>query len=106
MTRDLDILGMEFNECWNIFKTQIEREDPIYEKVRFGISIKFDIYDYLKNYIIIRGMAGKVAIRNKGSFNLTDFNTELEIRENEMKAYLLETLGTEDVATPRGMGEQ
>ena len=53
--------------------------------------------------MLIRGKAGKVAIRSKGTFELSDLNSELESREREMKSYLLETLGDEEIATPRGM---
>lgn len=103
MTKDLDILTMEFQDCWNVFKTQIGMADKTYLDARFGISLKFDIYDYLSGNILIRGRAGKVQIRGLGTFKLTDFRTELEMRERLMKEFLIEELGNEEVATPRGL---
>jgi hypothetical protein len=103
MSRDIDILSLDFKDCWNVFKTQIDMSDSLYNEVRFGYSIKFDIYDYLNGFITIRGKAGQVTTRNGKTYELSNFNTEIEKRERKIKEYLLEVMTDEDFAKPRGM---
>lgn len=104
MTTDMDIRTLSLQEAWNTFKTEIEMTEKEYKEARFGVTIKFDINDYLKNRIAIKGKVGKAFIRGK-SHSLEDFETELEKRERIIKDWLLENFGDIEIATPRGIGE-
>lgn len=102
MSTDLDIRSMEFTEAWNMLKTEISMNEATYKKVRFGITIKFDINDYIKGRITIKSKTGKAFIRGE-AYELDEFETELEHREREMKNWLLENMTQEEIATPRGI---
>lgn len=99
---DLEIRQMNFEEAWNTFKTEIQMMQPEYQKARFGLGIRFDINDYLKGRITIKAKTGKAFIRGK-SFELEEFETELEKRERIIKDWLLETFKEEEIATAQGI---
>lgn len=93
----MDIRTLTLDEAWEIFKTDIERNNIIYKKVRFGISIAFDINLYFKGFIIIKGKSGKVFIGNQ-TYTAIELFTELERRERIMKKWLLENFGEQEIA--------
>lgn len=100
MSDNIDIRTMDFDECWNFFKTEIDMKDMIYRQVRFGNKLFFDINDYLKGRLQMKPKIGKVIIRGM-VFDLGDFETELEVRERMMKNWLLENYGEKDIASAR-----
>jgi len=102
MSNNLDIRTLSLEEAWNTFKTEIGMTEKEYRQARFGVSIRFDINDYLKGRIAIKSKTGKAFIKGS-SYNLEEFETELEKRERVIKEWLLENFGDKEVATPRGM---
>lgn len=92
MNEERDIRVLTLEEAWRIFL--IEREidqkgKSTYEKVRYGVLILFDIYDYFNDILVIKGKVGEVIYRTK-KFGLKDLWTELERREEIIKQYLIE----------------
>lgn len=102
MTNDLDIRTLSLEEAWQTFKTEIQMDEAEYRLARFGCDIRFDINDYLKGRIAIKGKVGKAFIRGC-AYMLEDFETELENRERVIKEWLLDNFGDKEIATPRGM---
>lgn len=98
MVNDIDFRSMSFEEAWQFFKTESEMSDPSYKAARFGISIMFDINEYIMGYIRVKGKVGKVYIRDK-AYSSEDFFTELELREKEIKNWLLDNFSQPDIAT-------
>lgn len=78
--------------------------DIDYRKVRFGVNLHFDINDYLKGRIRIKGKQG-IALVNGGSCNLATFESELEEREKIIKQWLIANCTEEDLVKPRGATE-
>ena len=101
MGERVDILTLGIEEAWNMYKG-VQEEDPNYAKIRFGISIPFDINDYLKGRMVIKGKIGKVIIRGIQQ-DLVDFETELELREKLIKAYLEEVMIGKEIKEPRSL---
>ena len=99
MDKGLEILTLGIKEAWNVYKIKIDNDED-YRKVRFGIKIKFDLNDYLKNRIVMKSKIGKVIVRGN-THNLTDFDTELEEREKIMKVWLENEMGDDDIISPR-----
>lgn len=96
-----DFRALDFEEAWNVFKSEISMTDSIYRKVRFGITHKFDVNDHFKGRILIKGKAGLAVVRGK-TIGLEDYETELELREREVKKWLQLNLTTDEVVSPRG----
>jgi hypothetical protein len=64
----------------------------IYDKARFGIIEKFDIYDFIYEIINFQKIkTGKVIYRGK-SIPMSNFWTELEARNTLMKKWLKENV--------------
>lgn len=99
---ELEIRQMTFEDAWQTFKTEIETNTQEYQQTRFGINIKFDINDYLKDRITIKPKIGKAYIKGT-SYELEQLETELEQRERIIKKWLIKTFKDEDIATPRGI---
>jgi hypothetical protein len=72
----------------------MEKGAGIYKQVRYGISVQFDIYDYLYDIIAIKGKTGKALYRGK-AIKLREIWTELEKRNNLMKVWLVENMKEE-----------
>lgn len=93
MTEDIDINSLNIKESF-LMLTQYMDEDyedieEIYQKVRFGINLRFDIYDYINEMIKTKDKNGIVIYRGK-NMNLTKFWTELEQRNIIAKKWLKE----------------
>lgn len=105
---ELEILEMGLEELWNVFKKRAPNTCKEYRVARFGKRIMFDINDHLNGRIPIKAKTGE-AYLNSGRYRavkLVDYETELEAREREMTDWLIENLGEEDIAHPRGMVEE
>lgn len=68
-------------------KPMYEDLPNIYKKGRYGLKIKFDIYDYINETIGFKTKTGQVCYRSK-TFKLSEFWTELEDRAIIMKKWL------------------
>lgn len=66
--------------------------EEVYSKARYGVNIRFDLYDYLNNIMVIKGKTGKIIVRGKNNrmnlYDISDFWTELEQRTIIMKKWL------------------
>jgi len=95
MSEDIrNIKVMEIKELYPMFALEVqttENSEEIYKKVRYGIDVDFDIYDYLHNIISIKGKTGKALYRGR-SLRLRMIWTELEKRNNLMKEWLIENM--------------
>jgi hypothetical protein len=94
MNNDMEILTLGLTEAWSMFKI-MNNGDESYRKVRFGITIKFDINDYIKGRIMTKPKIGKALIRGK-TYKLEEFETELESRERVIKQWLMVNYKEED----------
>ena len=102
MSTEIEFKTMSFNDAWNFFKTEIEMSSVEYQNARFGMFIMFDINDYINGHINVKAKTGKVYIRGK-TYKTEDFYTEIEYREREIKAWLIDNFAQDEVAIPRGM---
>lgn len=64
-----------------------EKLQDTYNKARFGIAIKFDLYDHLNGMICVKNKSG-LAIYRTRTIPLTDYHTEIERRTITMKKWL------------------
>lgn len=101
MKQDVDIMTLGLEDAWEMFVTLNEELDYIYEKARWGIKIKFDIYDYLNGAIQEKIKTGKVHIKGI-AYESSDYYSELEIRKKLIKRWLLENYQEEEIWTMRG----
>lgn len=70
--------------------------EDVYHKARFGINLKFDIYDYINEMINIKSKTGKIIYRGR-TLDISDFWTELETRNILIKKWLIENTEEEGV---------
>ena len=61
--------------------------EETYRIARYGVNIRFDIYDYLNNAIIMKEKKGVAMYRGR-SIDLSDLWTELEKRTIKMRKWL------------------
>lgn len=97
---ELEIKTLDLEQCWLVFKTEIEMETEEYRDVRFGVDIKFDINDYLLGNMKIVAKTGIIYYKGR-NFNTESFYTELEKRERIMKRWLEIHLLEERDTSPR-----
>lgn len=100
MSETLDILTLSFRQAWDLF-ILISNRDETYRKARFGINLKFDIYDYFNNRMVMKYKTGIALIMGK-PFKIEDIETEREQREKLVKEWLLENYVEDDFYSPRG----
>lgn len=77
-----DILSSTDSEGNRIGK----KED--YDKIRFGISISFELQDYFDSQFRKKPKDKQIVLYNE-TFNLQDFRTEIEEREKLLRGTLL-----------------
>lgn len=70
--------------------------DEIYQEIRFGIDLKFDLYDYINEMIQTKSKSGRVIYRGK-TIDLTKFWTEIETRNIKAKKWLKENTTEEGI---------
>lgn len=93
----LDVRELSIEQAWHVFITEIDTQSREYQQARFGHRLKFDIYETFKGYFTIKPKTGKIYIRTK-AYRLEDFHTEMEIREKQIKRWILENMGEEEIA--------
>lgn len=103
-TQNLDIMTLPLEEAWNVIKV-LNCDPKTYSKARFGEFIKFDINDYIKNRILIKAKSNIAIIKGK-PYNLTDFETELEKREQVIKNWLNANYGKTPLSSPRALTQR
>lgn len=103
MNEDTDIDQLDIKESFYLLQQYLNHigekdEDDqelyvnlpeIYKKARYGIKLKFDLYDYLNQAITIKQKTGKIQYRNE-NFDMSAFWTELEERNILMKKWLID----------------
>lgn len=72
--------------------------EETYNKARFGIQLKFDIYDYINEMVKMKEKTGKILYRGR-TINISDFWTELEKRNILIKKWLIENTEDQGVIT-------
>lgn len=81
------------------YMTEIEDFEglqEVYDTARFGIKLKFDLYDYIYENITMKGKTGKIIYRGR-TIDLSNFWTELEARNILIKKWLIENTEEEGV---------
>lgn len=104
MSEDIqNIKTMGIKELYPMFALevqQLENAEEIYKQVRFGITVPFDVYDYLYDIITVKGKTGKALYRGK-TIKLRQIWTELEMRNNLMKEFLIENMKEDSLMSLR-----
>lgn len=99
--KDIQEMGLE--EAYNYFILLIPSTTKEYNQARYGINIKFDIYEYFRGNLKIYQKKGIVVI-HKQIIKLDHLYTELENRTKIIKKMLLEAMGQEnEITTMRGI---
>lgn len=101
-----DISQLDIKEAFMMLQTYLDEEEDLdengekkyeelketYNKARYGITIKFDLYDYLNGVMQMKSKIGKIIVRSKKNkmelYDISDFWTELEQRTIIMKRWL------------------
>lgn len=101
MTNDIDILSLNTEEMWNLYKREVDMNSAEFDIVRKGINISFDIINYFQGFNIrVKEKQGYVIINGK-SVRKEEVDTELIARERIMAKYLLEVFGKTSIASVR-----
>lgn len=104
----LDVIKMDLEEAYKTFTLLKYNEEPIkdygklYQKIRFGIKIPFDIYRSIENDYVIKDKIDEIIIENL-VIKLSDYQTEIEEREGLIKNTILSAIGEPDIIKGRGM---
>ena len=90
------IITGSMQEIWNTFITlegEYEKWDIDYEKARFGVIVKFEIYDLWEetNKIIRKDKDNKIIV-NGTVYKIEDFRTEKEERRKIMVNAIIENI--------------
>lgn len=92
---DVDFRSMDLAESWNHFSMSCPDGDPLFNRVRFGVNVHFDIFDFLYGLINIQDNVGRniVRIGNSGKKMKRDqFFTEIEERRKLIIHWLEENM--------------
>lgn len=105
------ILTLSLDAAWTLYKikfldmSRTKDEDgnkvkPFtttqdYDNIRFGLNIKFEIDDYLKNRFREKPKSGTIVIW-KDEYNISDFRTEIDNRERMIRSALLDYYAQEN----------
>jgi len=92
-------------ELWDTFITlegEYREFDAEYDEVRYGIDVKFEIYDLWEDTktIVRKDKDGKVIIKGN-TYKLEDFRTEKEERRKIMVEAILENTTDKEVLGAR-----
>lgn len=101
------VLGLDLESSYKLLNIQIlewdtteKKKVEVYDKARYGIKLKFDIYNlFTKNYSE-KVKSHSVIVEGK-THKLQDFYTEIEKRETLIKKTILDTLEEPELASPR-----
>lgn len=107
MVNELDIKTLSLEEAYELFISEVDkyRDSKIYGQIRFGIKIRFDIYDYLNGNIRVKHKSGKAIIKGR-VYDMEDIYGEIEERNKEMKEWLVENIVEETFAKARGLDKK
>lgn len=83
------LISNDISTIWEIFSSlDIEDEKElkeVYEEVKYGINLDFDIRNITKGYVEELPQFKIVKIAKKWQFEITKYWDELELRKNKMK---------------------
>lgn len=92
MSQEQDVRTLALEQAYEMFISEGDdgpSYNDVYQEARYGITLKFDIYEHLQGHIQVRNKTGKVFIRGK-AYDSDEFYTELEQRNKVIKAWLEE----------------
>lgn len=95
------IAEMSLKASYDLLLALPESDSPHFSKVldsvKYGVRIKFNIYDYFNEKFIIRWKARKIDLYCIGKrYNLDAFHSEIEARTKAVKRALIEILSIKD----------
>lgn len=91
----VQIMGLDLQTAYQLFKQiELQEDKPknfrkIYEYVRYGIEIEFDIYSLFDNEFISKTKTGEIIIEGE-TIEKEAFNTEIENREALIKKTIID----------------
>lgn len=85
----------------NIIDQEEEQQKDTYNKIRYGIKHKFDIYHYINQTSKMDTKKGTIVIGTE-ELPLTEYWTEIEQRRIQIQKYLDEQ-EPDELAKPRGI---
>lgn len=98
---DIDnIRTWDIEKIWNFISAESDIKQSIYDKLRYGIVLKIDIYDYINGSFTVKGKSG-VAICKGKTFRLQDMYTEIEERRRLGIQWIEENYPDLDLTRPR-----
>ena len=90
-----NIIALSLAEVWTLYK--VKRKEMIkegftseqeYNRIRYGITIMFELDDYIQERFRERPKSGEIVIQ-KIVYSIKEFRTEMEERERLMRNSLL-----------------
>lgn len=100
-----EVMSMDILTAYKAY-TVLKLDEPEltkdYNKVRFGIKLRFDINNILTENYYIKGKAGTIWVEGN-KYPLKDFYTEMEEREALIKKAILDSL--EEPKLQKGWGD-
>lgn len=88
---DNDVDKMDIKEAYELFSSEVQPHTRIYHQARYGINLKFDIYDHFHNMMAIKEKSGIIIYRNQ-QFTMEEFWSEIEKRTILIKKWIKENL--------------
>lgn len=98
---ETDVDRMDFQDAYDLFVNEAPKESTEYAKVRYGVKLKFDVYDYFHDLMTVKEKTGWVIHHGK-KFKLTDLWTEVEERAKICKAWLKDNVSKDAWRKTRG----
>ena len=91
----LDSIGEEDDEGNKLYMDLSQ----VYQKARYGVKMKFDLYFHIYGHLTIKTKTGILIYKGK-SYDMSDYYTELEQRNILMKKWIRENTDT-DTGLPK-----
>lgn len=85
-------------EDWKEYKEEHPNTEVVYKKARYGITLEFDLYDYINGAVNDSKMKNGIIIVRGESFDMSEFWTELERRTKILKKWLKEYAEPDGIA--------
>lgn len=99
---DEDFRTLDLKELYNIFVLEMDDEKEgdreAYNEVRYGVNLKFDIYDFFNGVVKVKEKTG-VAIYKRKLWKLDKLWTELEKRRKIIYNWVTDQ--EEEIMKPR-----
>jgi len=95
-----EILQLPEKEKYELFVLDKQEIPEQYQKVRYGINVKFDYYEHLKGNLRTIPKTNMVKWRGR-QFSLTDYYTEIEDRNAIITQHLIDKYIQNEIFKPR-----